>query len=417
MASADKAQTAATGCFPKTLRLRCSKIAAMRNAKLFPCLLLLVTAGICWPWPVEAQQTVNIKGAPAVILKRPQAADQDKPRFVEATVLPGAGMNLLQLKAYLPGSGEVNVIGTTSLEDAKKLLEQDNDAFGNKSFYIGGAILLPFANRIQGTLSPDGKTIETKIEGKEISLPGNWHGKNPGAPVHAMHGLIFASRFEDVKHHDGPSASTVSAVLHAGDFNGHWPSKTNVSIRMSLSSQVMDLAVTTKNMGKEALPMGIGFHPYFNFPSGDREQGRLHIPADERATANNYDDVFPTGQVVTVKGTPFDFTSPQGKALGTMFMDDCFTDIKRSTDGAAHIEIIDPKAHYGLRIVAISPQIKAIQVYAPPDKSYVAVEPQFNLADPFNKAVWDDRDTGMVSLKPGESVTWHIQLELFTPAE
>ncbi len=416
MAFSDNVRTAAIGCSPKTLRLRCSKIAAMRNAKIFPCLVLLI-AGLCWQEPGEAQQTVSVKGAPAVILKRPQAANPDKPQFVEATVLPGAGMNLLQLKAYLPGSGDVNVIGATSLEDAKKLLEQDNDAFGNKSFYIGGAILLPFANRIRGTLSPDGKTIETSIDGKEVSLPGNWHGKNPGAPVHAMHGLIFASRFEDVKHKEGASASTVSAVLHAGDFNGHWPSKTNVSIRMSLSNEVMDIAVTTKNVGKETLPMGIGFHPYFNFPSGDREQGRLHIPADERATANNYDDVFPTGQVVPVKNTPFDFTSLQGKALGTMFMDDCFTDIKRSADGAVHIEIIDPKAHYGLRIVAISPQIKAIQVYAPPDKSYVAVEPQFNLADPFNKTVWDDRDTGMVSLKPGESVTWHIQLELFTPTE
>ncbi len=187
-------------------------------------------------------------------------------------------MNLLQLKAYLPGSGEVNVIGATSLADAKNLLEEDNDAFGNKSFYIGGAILLPFPNRIRGTLSPDGKTITTDIGGKQVSLPANWHGKNPGAQVHAMHGLIFASKFEDVKHEDGAAASNVSGVLHAGDFNGHWPSKTDVSVRMSLSDHVMDIAVTAKNVGHEPLPMAIGFHPYFNFPSGDRQQGRLHFP-------------------------------------------------------------------------------------------------------------------------------------------
>ncbi len=118
-----------------------------------------------------------------------------------------------------------------------------------------------------------------------------------------------------------------------------------------------------------------------------------------------------------MKSTPFDFTNPQGTALGSLFMDDAFTHLQRSSDGAAHIEIIDPKAHYGLRILAISPQMKAIQVYAPPDKSYVAVEPQFNLADPFNKEVWGSQDTGMVWLKPGQSVTWHIKLELFVPAE
>lgn len=358
---------------------------------------------------------LTVNGEPAVILTRPSSSDQGKPHFVEATVLPGAGMNLLQLKAYVPGSGEVNVIGTTSLTDAKKLLEEDND-FGNKSFYIGGAILVPFPNRIRGTVSPDGKTLTTDIGGKEVTLPANWHGKNPGALHHAMHGLILLSKFEDVKHKDGKTASDVAALLHAGDFNGHWLSKTDVNIRMSLTDQAMDLEVTAKNVGHEKLPIAIGFHPYFNFPSGDREQGRLVIPAEERAPANNYDDVFPTGQIVPVKGTPFDFMNPQGTALGSMFMDDSFTDLQRGADGAAHIEIIDSKAHYGLRILAISPQIKAIQVYAPPDKSYVAVEPQFNLADPFNKQVWGDRDTGMVWLNPGQSVTWHIKLELFVPA-
>jgi len=392
----------------------------MKNLAKSPFILLITVVVAGWlPGNQAAAQSapVTVNGVPAVTLTRPRAADQNKPQFVEATVLPGAGMNLLQLKAYLPGSGEVNAIGATSLGDAKKLLEEDNDAFGNKSFYIGGAILLPFPNRIRGTLSPDGKTLETNIGGKQVSLPANWHGKNPGAPVHAMHGLIFASKFEDVKHDDGAAASNVSALLHAGDFNGHWPSKTDVSVRMSLSDQAMDIAVTAKNVGHEPLPMAIGFHPYFNFPSGDRQQGRLHLSADERAPATNYDDVFPTGQMVPVKGTPFDFTNPQGTALGSLFMDDCFTHLQRSSDGAAHIEIIDPKAHYGLRILALSPQMKAIQVYAPPDKSFVAVEPQFNLADPFNKEVWGSRDTGVVWLKPGQSVTWHIKLELFVPAE
>jgi aldose 1-epimerase len=380
-------------------------------------LIALVFASMAAKTLVQAQAApVTVNGSPAVILKRPDGKGQDKPRFVEATVLPGAGMNLLQLKAYLPGSGDVNVIGATSLADAKRLLEVDNDAFGNKSFTIGGAILMPFPNRIRGALSSDGKTLTTDIGGKQVSLPANWHGKNPGAQVHAMHGLILLSRFQDVKHADKVAASTVSGILHAGDFNGHWLSKTDVSVHMALSDDVMDIAVTAKNVGSEPLPMAIGFHPYFNFPSSDREQGRLFLAADMRAPATNYDDVFPTGEVVPVKDTPFDFTDPKGTALGTMFMDDAFTHLQRGSDGDAHIEIIDPKAHYGLRILAISPEIKAIQVYAPPDKSYVAVEPQFNLADPFNKKVWGDRDTGMDWLKPGQSVTWHIKLELFVPA-
>jgi len=56
-----------------------------------------------------------------------------------------------------------------------------------------------------------------------------------------------------------------------------------------------------------------------------------------------------------------------------------------------------------------------VQVYAPLDKSFVALEPQFNLNDPFGKE-WKGIDTKMVTLKPGESVTWKVRLELFFPA-
>lgn len=38
-------------------------------------------------------------------------------------------------------------------------------------------------------------------------------------------------------------------------------------------------------------------------------------------------------------------------------------------------------------------------------------EEQFNFADPFSK-VWNGMDTGMVTLRPGQSVTWNARLEL-----
>jgi galactose mutarotase-like enzyme len=359
---------------------------------------------------------VSIGGEPAVILERPQSTDRSKPQFLGATILPGNGMNLLQVRAYLPGKGDIDVINAPSLPEAKNLLENQNDAFGNKSFSMGGAILLPYPNRIRGKLSADGKIIETAIGSQPLSLPANWKGKKPGAEVHAMHGLIMSAHFEDVKFHNGPAESTVSGFLHGGNFDGHWPSKTDVSVRMILKNTALDVIVTAKNVGNEKLPMGISFHPYFRFPSGNRAQARLHLPADMRTLVNNYDDVFPTGKVVPVKDTPYDFTAPGGAALGpTLYMDDCFTDIKRNAAGNAVIDVIDPAAKYGLRITALSPQIKAIQAYAPPDKDFIVLEPQFNLADPFNTKIWGHRNTGMDWLAPGQSVSWHVRLELFIP--
>jgi aldose 1-epimerase len=50
-----------------------------------------------------------------------------------------------------------------------------------------------------------------------------------------------------------------------------------------------------------------------------------------------------------------------------------------------------------LRLVTLSLQIKSTQVYAPLQKNFVALEPQFILPDPYNKN-WGGADTGMVLL-------------------
>jgi aldose 1-epimerase len=362
----------------------------------------------------QGNEPISIGGEPVVTLTRPRLPGQSKPQFLEAVVLPGVGMNLLQLKAYFPGKGDIQVLTTMELPDAKKFLETDNDEFGTNSFRIGAAMLLPFANRIRGKLSDDGKTISTTILGHPFSLPANFHGKNPGAELHSIHGFIYDAKFEDVKQNNGPIESTVSAILRGGNFGGHWPSDTDVNLGVTLKNFSIDVYIIAKNVGNEEDPIGIAFHPYFEIPSGDRKQARLQIPADQRVVVNNYDDVFPTGKIVPVEGTPYDFTAPDGAALGGLFMDDCFTDLTRDPDGSATIELMDPASNYGLRIRVLSTHVKAVQVYAPPDKNFVAIEPQFNLADPFNRRIWHGTDTGMVILEPGRTTSWHVRLELFT---
>ncbi|MGH9594065.1 MAG: aldose 1-epimerase, partial [Bryobacteraceae bacterium] len=231
---------------------------------------------------------------------------------------------------------------------------------------------------------------------------------------HAMHGLILNRAMDTVVTQADTGDANVSATLDAENFGGHWPSKTQLTISATLTPRTLVLQVIAKNIGTEDLPMGIGWHPYFVIPSGERAQARLRIPATQRVVVNNYDDVFPTGKLVPVAGSPYDFTAANGAPLGKMYLDDCFVLLQRDSSGATTAELIDPASHYGLRVEALSNDITAFQAYAPLDKSYVALEPQFNWGDPFNN-VWQGAGTGMSILRPGQSVTYRVQLELFVP--
>jgi galactose mutarotase-like enzyme len=359
---------------------------------------------------------VVIGGEPIVVLQRPAVTDQSKPQFLQATILPGRGMAVLQITAYLPGKGEIDVLNAPPLPEATQLLNKGDDEFGNQVFKIGGAILLPFANRIRGNPSADGKTITAIVAGQTVTLPANWSGKNPGAEKHAIHGLMRRSRFQHVILRSGAQDSAVNATLHAGNFDGHWISDTDVEVQTTLSHDAFEMTVTAKNVGSRPLPMGIGWHPYFVLPGGDRQQVRLHLPSETRAIMNNYDDTFTTGKRMAVKGTPYDFSAPGGVTLGTQYLDDSYSNLIYGANRSTVTELIDPAAKYGLRLVTLSPQIKSIQVYAPTDKNFVAIEPQFNLPDPYSSN-WGSVDTSMVLLEPGQSVSWQVRLELFTPKE
>ncbi len=374
--------------------------------------------------PQQAPQpakTVQINGQDVVTLERKATEGGKSPEFLSAQIIPGRGMNLFQITADIPGHGQTNVFFAPSIEEAKaKLTGSDADAFGNASFSFGGAFLVPYPNRIRGKVSADGKTLTTDWHGKTLTLPANWAGKNAGAERHAMHGLILDSKTDDIKTQSNGDGQSVTGVIHAGNFGGHWLSQTDLNFKIDLEKDGVTATITAKNVGNEPEPIGIGWHPYFSIPSGDRTQARLHIPATEMAVVNNYDDVFPTGKLKPVKGTEYDYTAPGGKALDDHFLDDNFSHIIHltagSNSGAADVQLIDPKTSYGIHILGESPEIKTIQVYAPKDKAFTAIEEQFNFGDPFGKE-WHGMDTGMVTLKPGASVTWKVKLELFTPAK
>lgn len=349
---------------------------------------------------------VEIGGQPVVRLTAPEGEGDG---FVSADLLPGRGLMTLQVRARTERLGEFDLLDSPSPEEAARRLDGGPEDFaGSRAFSFGGALLIPYANRIRGRLSADGRVIETEVLGRLAELPANWGGKRPGAERYAMHGLILDAAVADWRVGREGDAEVLSARLEAGDFGARWPSSCRLDFCIALSRSSFSLRVAATNAGEEMLPMGVGWHPWFALPSGRREQVRMTLPAASRALVNDYDEVLPTGEIEAVEGTPYDFRD--GRTLGDLYLDDCFTDLERR-DGELDIGFQDPATDFALSLRSRSPAVNAVQVYAPPDRPVLVIEPQFNLANPFGRE-WGGRDAGMALLPPGESVVYDVELSV-----
>ena len=330
-----------------------------------------------------AQAVTEIGGQKLVTITR-AAASTTKPEFTSVTLAPGRGMELIQITANFPGKGSVNVLASPDLATAKTMLDEKDTANGDLGYRLGSAFLVPYPNRIRGKLSADGKTLTTAWDGHPLTLPANNMGKNSDAERHAMHGLILKAKTDDVHVKDIPGGKEVTGVIHAGNFGGHWFSKTDLDVTITLTAEAVDASIVAHNVGSEAEPIAIGWHPYFALPSGDRTQVRIHIPGSNLAEVDNYDNVFPTGKIKPVDGTQYDLRAADGVALAKNFYDDNWSKLEWK-NGVVTVKVIDPAAKYGVAILGLSPEIKTIQMYAPPAMQFVAIEDQFNFANPFGK--------------------------------
>ena len=375
---------------------------------------------------------------PPLRLERKATSQGAKREFTSITLLPGRGLNTFQITANLPGKGETELLRSPSLEmAAQKLNGQGDDAFGNLNHSFGGAFLIPFTSRAGGELSADKSLVNVVWHGKTIHLPNDYLGH------YSVHGLLNMMKAEDLHVTHTRDGQTLTAVIHAGDFNGYWLSKTDVHFRIALTGDAVDIEVTATNVGDEPEPMGMGWHPFLRIVSGDRAQARVHLPADLYGVVDTIDGR-PTGELKPVEGTPKDYRSPQGATMPDASTSINFSKLTRtglarsgglagtggsgesgvsgesgkSGDSRGSIDawLADPKANYAIRVRGLSPEIRTLHLWSAKGDTFCAIEEQYNYMDAFG-AEWKGMDTGMVTLEPHESTSWHVRLELFDPPQ
>lgn len=345
-------------------------------------------------------------GQDALVLTRSRLAGGSTPEFLSVTMLPGRGMNVLQITAYIPDKGEVGLLVAPSLEQAAAVMTgTGEDANSAESLKMGAPFEAPWAGRIWGGSS--GGHVTVMWRGERISLP------EIGPESGAVGGLLLGMQAEANTSIAMPDGGQGDGTFAAGDFGVHWPSKTEVKTSVLLTGRSIELIMTAHNSGQVPEPIGLGWRPRFLF-FGDRNQVRLRTPGMQRLVKER-DSGLPTGQILPVAGTPYDFTAQNGAKLDTNDLNETFVDLHRDfLENGPITEMRDPTDNYGLRLTTITGTIRALHVESPAGAKWIMLEPRYNYDDPFGHE-WAGKDTenGMVILQPGQTTQWEVRLEVF----
>jgi galactose mutarotase-like enzyme len=362
------------------------------------------------PVPPRSAAPPQPGGQDAIVLERTAFGGGAMPEFLSATVLPGRGMNVLQIRAFVPSKGEVNLLASPPLDEAASMMTgKDADANGAVSLAIGAAVEAPWAGTIFGSAGTN--VLNTMWNGETIHLPAD----HRDGTLSATGGMLLRRVATTLKSNVMPDGGQAEAIYDAGDFEGHWLSQMEVSTTVQLSSRAMEMKIVARNTGNKPQPVGIGWQPRFAVLNSDRNSMMLRLPGISRAEVRDRHSGMPSGRLLPVTGTPYDFTGRMGTRIGDLGLDDTFVHLRQAPlDNGPVVELQNPADNYGLRITLLSSLIKAVHISAPPDGNFIAISPRFNYDDPFGREWRKDEDTGMVVLQPGKSATWRIRLEIFT---
>lgn len=180
-----------------------------------------------------------------------------------------------------------------------------------------GQPLLPWPNRLaDGKYTFNGETYQLPID--EVSR-GN-----------ATHGLTRWLNWTLIEQH--AERVVVGLVIHP---RPGYPFTLELRIEYTLDESGLGVRTRAHNIGAMPLPFGAGQHPYLAVGTETVDTAVLQLPAATRL------ELDPERRLPTGRQSPAeDFGEP--RAIGDMQIDDCFTDLRRESDGRARAVMSAP---------------------------------------------------------------------------
>jgi aldose 1-epimerase len=241
-----------------------------------------------------------------------------------------------------------------------------------KSMYAS-AILFPFANRVaDGTYSFNGENFQLSVNNEEEN--------------NALHGLVYNKTFLIKKQYtDEATAQLLLEYQYDKPENG-FPFPFCIKLEYIFQRNRLDLKVSVQNKSEVPFPFTVGWHPYFF--SEDLNKSFVEFKTRSKL------DIGQRNIGIAIK----DIELQESLSLKDKRLDDCW---QLEDD-----KVVFKTPQYNLQLSSSEPN-SFLQIYMPPKKNTIAIEPTTGVSNSFNNHI------GLKVLKPNTEfhVTWVLEVD------
>jgi aldose 1-epimerase len=136
-----------------------------------------------------------------------------------------------------------------------------------------------------------------------------------------------------------------------------WPFAHTIELTYRLEKGELEVRTTITNLSAEAMPVAIGFHPYFQLTDSPRNTWTVAIAA--RTHWLLAPTKVPTGET---ESADILFLNRRSAALDDYNLDDVFSDLERDQQGRATMSVIGKSQRLD---VVLGPNFRSVVIWAP----------------------------------------------------
>lgn len=236
--------------------------------------------------------------------------------------------------------------------------------------HFGNPFLWPWANRIDG--------MAYWVNGKKYLLNADLGNVRPGPNHTPIHGLLIHSGLWTPA---GRGADAGSAWFTARlefwrypELMAQFPFAHSVEMTYRLADGALTVETVIMNLSEEAMPVSLGFHPYFRITDAPRDEWTVTLAARRKHVLDGR--LIPTGETAPL---PY----PKELKLRGVVLDDVMDDLERDSSGIARFRVEGRKQRI---TVEYGEAYGVAVVYAPAGRDFICFEPMTAITNAFNAA-------------------------------